>query len=75
MFRGRFFYVNSTKRENKMRKKSTLFIGLMLFSMLFRAGNLIFLPLLGVNAGTSYRPVIAGFIVTVVGPSFAVSYQ
>ena len=55
-----------------MRKKDTLFIGLMLFSMFFGAGNLIFPPFLGVNAGTSYWPAIAGFIVTGVGLPFAV---
>jgi branched-chain amino acid:cation transporter, LIVCS family len=48
-----------------MRKKDTLFIGLMLFPMFFGAGNLIFSPFLGVNAGSSYWPDIAGFIVQV----------
>jgi LIVCS family branched-chain amino acid:cation transporter len=54
-----------------MRKKDTLFIGLMLFSMFFGAGNLISPPFLGVNAGSSYWPAIAGFIVTGVGPVLA----
>jgi LIVCS family branched-chain amino acid:cation transporter len=50
-----------------MKKKDTVFVGLMLFSMFFGAGNLIFPPFLGVNAGTSFWPAIIGFIVTAVG--------
>ncbi|TCP19148.1 LIVCS family branched-chain amino acid:cation transporter [Scopulibacillus darangshiensis] len=50
-----------------MRKKDTLFVGLMLFSMFFGAGNLIFPPFLGMSAGTSYGLAITGFIVTSVG--------
>lgn len=55
-----------------MNKKDTLFTGLMLFSMFFGAGNLIFPPFLGVESGTSYWLAIAGFIVTGVGLPFAV---
>lgn len=50
-----------------MKKKDTLFIGLMLFSMFFGAGNLIFPPFLGLEAGTSFWPAITGFIITAVG--------
>jgi branched-chain amino acid:cation transporter, LIVCS family len=50
-----------------MKKKDTLFVGLMLFSMFFGAGNLIFPPFLGIGAGTSFWPAITGFIVTGVG--------
>ncbi|WP_017727793.1 branched-chain amino acid transport system II carrier protein [Halalkalibacterium ligniniphilum] len=50
-----------------MRKKDTLFVGLMLFSMFFGAGNLIFPPFLGMNAGTSFFLAMAGFILTSVG--------
>ena len=52
---------------NEMSKSRTLFVGLMLFSMFFGAGNLIFPPFLGANAGTNFPLAIAGFIVTAVG--------
>jgi len=50
-----------------MKKKETFFVGLMLFSMFFGAGNLIFPPFLGMGAGTSFWPAITGFIITAVG--------
>lgn len=50
-----------------MKKKETFFVGLMLFSMFFGAGNLIFPPFLGMGAGTSFWPAIIGFIITAVG--------
>ncbi len=50
-----------------MKKKDTFFVGLMLFSMFFGAGNLIFPPFLGMGAGTSFWPAIIGFIITAVG--------
>ncbi|MBK5482391.1 branched-chain amino acid transport system II carrier protein [Peribacillus sp. TH16] len=50
-----------------MKKTDTLFIGLMLFSMFFGAGNLIFPPFLGASSGTSFWPAIAGFVATGVG--------
>jgi LIVCS family branched-chain amino acid:cation transporter len=50
-----------------MKRRDTFFVGLMLFSMFFGAGNLIFPPFLGMGAGTSFWPAIAGFIVTAVG--------
>lgn len=36
----------------------------MLFSMFFGAGNLIFPPQLGVEAGDNFIPAIAGFLIT-----------
>jgi branched-chain amino acid:cation transporter, LIVCS family len=57
-----------------MRKIDTVFIGLMLFSMFFGAGNLIFPPFLGAEAGSSYWLAMAGFIVTGVGLPFAVLF-
>lgn len=42
-------------------------IGSLLFGMLFGAGNLIFPPILGQNAGASYVPAALGFLVTAVG--------
>jgi branched-chain amino acid:cation transporter, LIVCS family len=50
-----------------MKKRDTFFVGLMLFSMFFGAGNLIFPPFLGMGAGTSFWPAIVGFIITAVG--------
>lgn len=57
-----------------MKKTDTLFIGLMLFSMFFGAGNLIFPPLLGAQSGTSFWLAMAGFIVTGVGLPLAVLF-
>ena len=42
----------------------TLISGLMLFSLFFGAGNLIFPPMLGHKAGVEMWPAMAGFIVT-----------
>ncbi|WP_096271966.1 branched-chain amino acid transport system II carrier protein [Paucisalibacillus globulus] len=50
-----------------MRKFDSFFIGLMLFSMFFGAGNLIFPPFLGALSGTSFWLAMAGFILTAVG--------
>lgn len=61
------FLENRQKGERIMKKKDTLFVGLMLFSMFFGAGNLIFPPFLGMGAGTSFWPAITGFVVTAVG--------
>ncbi|RFU62848.1 branched-chain amino acid transport system II carrier protein [Peribacillus glennii] len=57
-----------------MKKLDTLFIGFMLFSMFFGAGNLIFPPFLGAESGTSYWLAMSGFILTGVGLPFAVLY-
>ncbi|ANE04535.1 branched-chain amino acid transport system II carrier protein [Corynebacterium crudilactis] len=45
-------------------KKAVLITSLMLFSMFFGAGNLIFPPMLGFSAGTNYLPAILGFLAT-----------
>lgn len=47
--------------------KQTLYIGLMLFSLFFGAGNLIFPPELGQDAGTNAWPAIIGFLISGVG--------
>jgi LIVCS family branched-chain amino acid:cation transporter len=57
-----------------LKKLDALFIGLMLFSMFFGAGNLIFPPFLGAQSGTSFWSAIAGFILTGVGLPFAVLF-
>lgn len=44
-----------------------VFVGLMLFSIFFGAGNLIFPPALGQAAGTQLFPAMAGFLITGVG--------
>lgn len=45
-------------------KKAVLVTSLMLFSMFFGAGNLIFPPMLGQESGTAYLPAILGFLST-----------
>lgn len=55
-----------------MKKFDSMFIGLMLFSMFFGAGNLIFPPYLGALSGTSFWLAMAGFILTAVGLPFVV---
>ncbi|MGJ9382371.1 branched-chain amino acid transport system II carrier protein [Salipaludibacillus sp. CF4.18] len=47
--------------------KDTMIIGLMMFALFLGAGNLIFPPLLGQEAGTSVWSAVAGFLVTGVG--------
>lgn len=53
--------------------KNVIFIGITLFSMFFGAGNLIFSPYLGAQAGTSTPLALLGFICTaVITPVLAV---
>lgn len=48
-----------------MKQKHAFFaIGLMLFALFFGAGNLIFPPFLGQNAGTNTVPAMIGFLIT-----------
>lgn len=54
-------------KSNQISFKDTLAIGLMLFSLFFGAGNLIFPPALGQAAGTNLWIAIIGFLVTGVG--------
>ncbi|WP_066175718.1 branched-chain amino acid transport system II carrier protein [Bacillus marinisedimentorum] len=57
-----------------MQKRDTLFIGFMLFALFFGAGNLIYPPFLGYEAGTSFWKAIGGFVITGVGlPIMAVA--
>lgn len=53
--------------RDTMKTRDVLFTGLMLFSLFFGAGNLIFPPYLGMEAGTAVWPAVLGFIVTGVG--------
>ena len=50
----------------KLTKKQMVLISFMLFSMFFGAGNLIFPPFLGQNAGSSTPAATFGFIITAV---------
>lgn len=52
---------------NKLLKKDLLFIGLTLFSMFFGAGNLIFPPYLGEQAGNHAFIAMLGFLLSAVG--------
>lgn len=54
-------------QTKKFTSAEVFFLGLMLFSFFFGAGNLIFPPLLGQDAGTNFWPAILGFFVTGVG--------
>lgn len=53
--------------KDKLSRKDQLFIGITLFSMFFGAGNLIFPPFLGLQAGRSVLPAFAGFAVSAIG--------
>ncbi len=50
----------------KLSRKNILIISFMLFSLFFGAGNLIFPPFLGQNAGNQTVPAMIGFLVTAV---------
>ena len=50
----------------KLGKKNMLAVSFMLFALFFGAGNLIFPPFLGQNAGQQTVPAIMGFLVTAV---------
>ena len=50
----------------KLGKRNMLLVSFMLFSLFFGAGNLIFPPFLGQNAGTSTVPAMLGFLATAV---------
>ncbi|MBU3108974.1 branched-chain amino acid transport system II carrier protein [Clostridium gasigenes] len=52
---------------NKLSKKDLVFISLMLFSLFFGAGNLIFPPFLGQTAGDQSWIAMLGFFITAVG--------
>lgn len=65
-------YWNNTlwKRRDTMRQlrgRNLLFIGFTLFSMFFGAGNLIFPPFLGAQAGTNTWFAFAGFALSAIG--------
>ncbi len=51
---------------NKIDNKNLLLLGITLFSMFFGAGNLIFPPFLGYEAGTKTLLAFIGFVITAV---------
>lgn len=52
--------------EAQPSKASPLFLGFMLLSFFFGAGNLIFPPMLGMNSGSNFTPAVIGFIATAI---------
>ena len=50
----------------KLGKRNTVLVSFMLFSLFFGAGNLIFPPFLGQNAGSATLPAMLGFLLTAV---------
>lgn len=57
-----------------LNKKDIIILGITLFSMFFGAGNLIFPPYLGNNAGENFIPAFLGFAVSAIGlPVLAVT--
>lgn len=51
----------------RLKGKNLVFVGFTLFSMFFGAGNLIFPPFLGAQAGTNTWPAMAGFALSAIG--------
>lgn len=51
----------------KKQQKEILVLGAALFSMFFGAGNLIFPPYLGLEAGSKWLPALIGFFLTGIG--------
>ena len=51
----------------KLNRRSLLLVGFTLFSMFFGAGNLIFPPYLGAQAGTVAWLAFVGFAVSAIG--------
>lgn len=55
---------------NKFTPRDTIKLGLVMFALFFGAGNMIFPPLVGQQAGTATWITIAGFLLTGVGLPF-----
>lgn len=56
----------SAAQGGGLNTKAIIVTSLMVFSMFFGAGNLIFPPQVGIEAGTNFWPAILGFLVTAV---------
>ena len=66
MFWDESFFVYWREKEMKLNKKNMVVISFMLFSLFFGAGNLIFPPFLGQNAGEHTFTAMAVFLLTAV---------
>lgn len=53
--------------KKELSRKETLLVGVMLFSLFFGAGNLIFPPFLGQEAGNNTGIAMLGFLMSAVG--------
>jgi LIVCS family branched-chain amino acid:cation transporter len=62
-----FFVKKESQIVTSLSRKDTMLVGLMLFALFFGAGNLIFPPFLGQEAGQNFWPAMMGFIITGVG--------
>ena len=64
-------YCQNLRKEvndmKQLRGKPLVLVGFTLFSMFFGAGNLIFPPFLGAQAGAAAWPAMAGFAVSAIG--------
>lgn len=56
--------------KSKLSTTQVISLGLMLFSMYLGAGNIIFAPMLGQEAGESFWTPLSGFLLTGVGTVF-----
>ena len=56
----------STSKSYQPKSVQSLLYGFMLLSFFFGAGNLIFPPMLGMNAGSNFTPAVIGFIITAI---------
>ncbi|MDR4187219.1 branched-chain amino acid transport system II carrier protein [Bacillus pseudomycoides] len=62
-----YMKVKKEKEMKSLQKKEILLMSLMLFSMFFGAGNLIFPPFLGYEAGNHVWIALLGFIISATG--------
>lgn len=62
-----FTLIGDKKMKQKLSKHNLLLVGFTLFSMFFGAGNLIFPPFLGAEAGTLTWQALGGFLISAVG--------
>ena len=58
---------SNSRRSTGLSRAQMLMLGGMLFSMFFGAGNLIFPPGLGAQAGIHTWPAMAGMAISAVG--------
>lgn len=61
------FERSETYSMQQLSRKQQLLVGFTLFSMFFGAGNLIFPPQLGAQAGVQTWPAMAGLAISAIG--------